>query len=245
MKLVEDMILDEIEISATPSEKAQKNETNFNWDRLLYKLNTTFPIEFKREELTAGVVKNEVVDIEALAIQIADRVGEVYKESQSHLMPEQLNGLERFTVLSAIDALWQEHLYTMDQLRSSIYLRTYAQKDPLVEYKNEAFNIFEMMMRAVRRRVAESMFRIQVRTVVYNQDDMDAMPIELDGGEIPPEILAALQEQGLISAEDMPAEMPAEEVPVIQPAVRMMGKIGANDPCPCGSGKKYKKCCGK
>ena len=245
MKLVEDMILDEIEISATPSEKAQKNETNFNWERLLYKLNTTFPIEFKREELTAGVVKNEVVDFEALAIQIADRVGDAYKESQSHLLPEQLTGLERFTVLSAIDALWQEHLYTMDQLRSSIYLRTYAQKDPLVEYKNEAFNIFEMMMRAVRRRVAESMFRIQVRTVVYNQNDMEAAPIELDGGEIPPEILAALQEQGLISAEDMPSEMPAEEAPVLQPVMRMMPKIGANDPCPCGSGKKYKKCCGK
>ena len=102
-----------------------------------------------------------------------------------------------------------------------------------------------MMMRAVRRRVAESMFRIQVRTVVYNQNDMEAAPIELDGGEIPPEILAALQEQGLISAEDMPAEIPADEAPVLQPVMRMMPKIGANDPCPCGSGKKYKKCCGK
>ncbi|MBO5721988.1 MAG: SEC-C domain-containing protein, partial [Lentisphaeria bacterium] len=250
MKLVEDMVLDEIEISATPSEKEQKNQSNFNWERLLYKLNSTFPIEFKREEMTAGVVKDEVVDMEALTIQIADRIGEAYKARNAHLEPEQFLWLERHTVLDAIDQLWQEHLYAMDQLRSSIYLRTYAQKDPLVEYKNEAFTIFEIMMRAVRKRIAENMFRVTIASLSDLEQMFADMPQQLSGGELPEELLAVLQAR-------MQAKQAEEAITVngnleqnvpeihLQPAVRTSPKIGANDPCPCGSGKKYKKCCGK
>ncbi len=250
MKLVEDMVLDEIEISATPSEKEQKNQSDFNWDRLLYKLNSTFPIEFKREEMTSGVVKNEVVDMEALTIQIADRIGEAYKARNAHLEPEQFLWLERHTVLDAIDQLWQEHLYAMDQLRSSIYLRTYAQKDPLVEYKNEAFTIFEIMMRAVRKRIAENMFRVTIASLSDLEQMFADMPQQLSGGELPEELLAVLQAR-------MQAKQAEEAITVngnleqnapeihLQPAVRTTPKIGANDPCPCGSGKKYKKCCGK
>jgi len=262
---VEDMVLDEIESAATPSEKAQKNDAgNFNWERLIYKLNQTFPIEFKREELTAGVTKNEVTDAEALTIQIADKIGEAYKVRNSHLDADQLIWLERHTVLDAIDQLWQEHLYTMDQLRSSIYLRTYAQKDPLVEYKNEAFTIFEIMMRAIRKKVAENMFRVTITTLSDLEDMYAAMPQQFSGGELPEELLAVLQAQmqlkmqqeqaqsitvngsGFESAGDNFSIAPEAAEPVIlQPAVRMHPKIGANDPCPCGSGKKYKKCCGK
>ena len=258
MKLVEDMILDEIELAATPSEKAAKGDCNFNWDQLLYKLNTTFPIEFTREEMTAGVVKNEVVDAEALTIQIADKVGTAYKLRNEHLEPEQFIWLERHTVLDAIDQLWQEHLYTMDQLRSSIYLRTYAQKDPLVEYKNEAFTVFEIMMRAVRKRIAENMFRATITSLSDLEAMFANMPQEFSGGELPEELLAALQAQmamqqaqngnitvdGEFADESGNYAVPAEPV-VLQPVIRATPKIGANDPCPCGSGKKYKKCCGK
>ena len=250
MKLVEDMVLDEIEISATPSEKEQKNQSNFNWERLLYKLNSTFPIEFKREEMTAGVVKDEVVDMEALTIQIADRIGEAYKARNAHLEPEQFLWLERHTVLDAIDQLWQEHLYAMDQLRSSIYLRTYAQKDPLVEYKNEAFTIFEIMMRAVRKRIAENMFRVTIASLSDLEQMFADMPQQLSGGELPEELLAVLQARMQAKQAEEAITVngnPEQNVPEIhlQPAVRTSPKIGANDPCPCGSGKKYKKCCGK
>ncbi|MBE6380704.1 MAG: preprotein translocase subunit SecA [Lentisphaerae bacterium] len=255
MKIVEDMILDEIELAATPSEKAAKNDDgNFNWERLLYMLNSTFPLEFKREELTAGITKNEVTDPEALTIQIADRIGEAYKVRNAHLAEEQLVWLERHTVLDAIDQLWQEHLYTMDQLRSSIYLRTYAQKDPLVEYKNEAFTIFEMMMRSVRKHVAESMFRATITTLSDLEDMFSSLPQSFSGGDLPPELLAALQAQAFTVSGGVDSEAsfsvaapPQEEAPrvVLQPAVRTAPKVGANDPCPCGSGKKYKKCCGK
>ena len=266
MKIVEDMILDEIEQAATPSENAARQDAgNFNWERLLYKLNTTFPIEFKREELTEGITKNEVTDAEALTIQIADRVGEAYKQRNAHLDEAQLIWLERHTVLDAIDQLWQEHLYTMDQLRSSIYLRTYAQKDPLVEYKNEAFTIFEIMMRAVRRKVAENMFRVTITTLTDIEQMFAAMPQQFSGGELPEELIAVLQaqmqkkamEQGAITVNggfdnaeqnfSVKSEQPQAQEPriVLQPAVRMTPKVGANEPCPCGSGKKYKKCCGK
>ncbi len=269
MKLVEDMIIDEIELAAAPTEKSGKSDAgNFNWEQLLYKLNTTFPIEFRREELTAGVSKSEVTDAEALTIQIADRVGEAYKMRNSHLAPEQLIWLERHTVLDAMDQLWQEHLYTMDQLRSSIYLRTYAQKDPLVEYKNEAFTIFEIMMRAVRKRVAENMFRVTITTLSDLEAMFAAMPQQFSGGELPEEVMAMLQAQAQMQAQARAAggrsitvngsgidlgeqnfsitpAAPPESPVVMQPAVRAFPKVGANDPCPCGSGKKYKKCCGK
>ncbi len=260
MKIVEDMILDEIELAATPSEKAEKNQNgNFNWDRLLYVLNSVFPLDFKREDLTEGITKAEVTDPEALTIQIADRIGEAYKVRNSHLDAEQLVWLERHTVLDAIDQLWQEHLYTMDQLRSSIYLRTYAQKDPLVEYKNEAFTIFEMMMRAVRKRLAESMFRVTISTLNDMEGMFANMPQTFSADQLPPELLAALQAQMQMQMQDQAFSVDggvaadgsfsvtADNSPqvVLQPAVRTAPKVGANEPCPCGSGKKYKKCCGK
>ena len=160
-------------------------------------------------------------------------------------------------MLDAIDQLWQEHLYTMDQLRSSIYLRTYAQKDPLVEYKNEAFTVFEIMKRAVRKRIAENMFRATITSLSDLEAMFASMPQEFSGGELPEELLAALQAQmamqqaGNITvdgnvADDMASFSAVPPEPVImQPAVRLTPKVGANEPCPCGSGKKYKKCCGK
>ena len=260
MKIVEDMILDEIELAATPSEKSdKKQDSNFNWDRLIYVLNSIFPLDFKREELTAGVTKNEVTDPEALTIQIADRIGKAYQERNEHLDPEQFIWLERHTVLDAIDQLWQEHLYTMDQLRSSIYLRTYAQKDPLVEYKNEAFTIFEMMMRSVRKRVAESMFRATITSLSDLEGMFASLPQKFSADQLPPEILAAIQAQmlqeqqavsvdgGVDAGDSFSINGMQEDAPqvVLQPAVRTAPKVGANEPCPCGSGKKYKKCCGK
>ncbi len=264
MKLVEEMLLDEIELAATPSEKAERGDaTVFNWNRLIYRLNQTFPIEFRREDLTAGVVKDEVTEPEALVIQIADRLGEAYKVRNSHLPEDQLLWLERHTVLDAIDELWQEHLYTMDQLRSSIYLRTYAQKDPLVEYKNEAFSIFEIMMRAIRRKVAENMFRATITTLADLERMLAEMPRHLSSDEIPEDVLAALQAQTITvgnfapepglpepppgpGAPGFPGMLPPNvEAPAQQPAIRQFPKVGANDLCPCGSGKKYKKCCGR
>jgi len=260
MGLVEDMLLDEIHQAATPPEHQSKGqEFRFDWTKLLYRLGQTFPVAFRQEELTAGVVKGEVVDPEALTIQIADRIGAAYQAHNAHLPEDQLLWLERHTVLDAIDQLWQEHLYTMDQLRSSIYLRTYAQKDPLVEYKNEAFTIFDMMMRAVRRKVAENMFRATVGTLADLEQVLAALPRQFSSsGELPQELLQALQSKS-ITVSGAPSEysgnpadlfvngaVPEAPEPVrLQPAVRDMPKVGPNDPCPCGSGKKYKKCCGK
>ena len=160
-------------------------------------------------------------------------------------------------MLEAIDQLWQEHLYTMDQLRSSIYLRTYAQKDPLVEYKNEAFTIFDMMMHAVRRKVAENMFRATVTTLSDFEQMLAALPRQFSADELPPGLLEALQSQSITvngvppETTGNPADMllngavpPAEPVR-LQPVTRSLPKVGPNDPCPCGSGRKYKKCCGK
>lgn len=258
LALVEDMVLYEITQAATAPEHQDKNDDyRFDWERLLFRLNQTFPIEFRQEELTAGVVKGEVVDPEALTVHIVDRIGKAYEAKNSYLPEDQLLWLERHTVLDSIDQLWQEHLYTMDQLRSSIYLRTYAQKDPLVEYKNEAFTIFEIMMHAVRRKAAENMFRATITTLADIERMLAAMPRQFSASELPEGLLEAIQSQsitvnGMMPGEEIeapPAEAPrfpaSPPRPPAMPAARQVPKVGANDPCPCGSGKKYKKCCGK
>ena len=133
--------------------------------------------------------------------------------------------------------LWQQHLNAMDQLRSSIGLRAYAQKDPLVEYKQEAYRMFDELMMAIDQEIMTNMFRSATsvsafenmfanlpQQLVAMDDPMDAVPVDENG---------------------MPVAA-QEERPEIQITFRREhDKIGRNDPCPCGSGKKFKKCCGK
>ena len=148
-------------------------------------------------------------------------------------------------VLEPIDRLWQEHLYAMDGLRSSMSLRVYAQKDPLVEYKHEAFGVFKGMMDQVYHDVAVNLFRMTL-TRVFDPDDL---PDELRQMFIHQQLE---QFGGVGPLEPPPEGFPGgaegaepEETPIQLPFHREEPKVGRNDPCPCGSGKKYKKCCGR
>jgi preprotein translocase subunit SecA len=137
-----------------------------------------------------------------------------------------------------VDQLWQEHLLTMDHLRSEVSLRTVAQRDPLLEFKHEAFRIFHEMSRRLHTETARNLFKIEI-TVMHpglfqellkqisletNRMIFDNMPQEVPEGE---------------KASPPPPTQPIAAVPV-----SATPKIGRNDACPCNSGKKYKKCCG-
>jgi preprotein translocase subunit SecA len=184
---------------------------------------------------------------------ITDAIRRAYDLKMSFEDPKFMATVERYTILQAIDKLWQEHLYEMDSLRYSIGLRAHGQRDPLLEYKAEAFKIFDELMVNVKSEICHNVFRSATSMMAF-------------------ENFRAAQQQSLLSHNQQPAGQfggsPAPSAPgpdgrrasdVVSEAadaaeaqvkakakpVRTGPKVGRNDPCPCGSGKKYKQCCGK
>jgi preprotein translocase subunit SecA len=179
---------------------------------------------------------------------ITEKVRGAYELKISFENPEALKEVERYTILSAIDKLWQEHLYEMDSLRYSIGLRAHGQRDPLLEYKAEAFKIFEELMVTIKSEICHNIFRSAsslmafenfLRSVPQRTMHQSASAFGGGAGAQP----AASGQGGGPQASDVVSEA-AAAVEKAKP-VRSGPKVGRNDPCPCGSGKKYKQCCGK
>jgi preprotein translocase subunit SecA len=202
-------------------------------------LNSHFPVSAKVEELEGQR------DFDALLKSIVERIRAAYALKEGVEDQSALGGLERYIVINAIDHHWQEHLTEMEELRRSIGLRSYGQKDPLSEYKSEAFRFFEELMNNVRLQICTSLFRSATnRDAFENLFNILARSARLQGPSAAPTALAAAT-QAAPSAEAAPA--PAAEQEIKLPAVtirRDTPKVGRNDPCPCGSGKKYKNCHG-
>ena len=199
---------------------------------LLSWLNQTFPIGF--DESVIKYQQDTQVDVAETGKIVCDKIENMYSLKESYENPEALRWLERHIILEAIDRLWQEHLNAMDHLRSSIGLRAYAQKDPLIEYKQEAYRMFDELMASIDQEIMMNMFRSATSLAAFEQ--MFA--------NLPRQMFSA--ENALPEADPGNAEVQAKESPEIQITFkRDREKIGRNDPCPCGSGKKFKKCCGK
>ena len=131
---------------------------------------------------------------------LTKRARELYEEKEKKISPDILRQIERLVSLQAIDSLWMEHLDTMDHLRQSVRLRGYAQKDPLVEYRQDGLRLFQQMLREIDKTIVYTIYKVEIK--------------------------------------------PREQEPSPQAMGRdgERSKTGRNDPCPCGSGKKYKKC---
>ena len=175
---------------------------------------------------------------------ISDNIRKAYEVKISFEEPEKLAVVERYTILSAIDKLWQEHLYEMDSLRYSIGLRGYGQRDPLVEYKAEAYKIFDELMVSVKTEICHNIFR----------SASSMMAFENFLRNVPRQTLhqSASAFGGTTTASSggtnaKPSDVVSEAAAAAEKArpVRTGPKVGRNDPCPCGSGKKFKHCCGK
>jgi preprotein translocase subunit SecA len=157
---------------------------------------------------------------------------QIYDHKEKMLGEELMRQLERYAMLRTIDEKWKEHLYDVDQVKTGIGLRAYGQRDPLIEYKKEAFALFTQMLEAIDQETLELMFKLQ--------------PAERERPRRrePESRMEAIHQStvGMGYADTQPAEQVA---PGKRKPVRRTGKkVGRNDPCPCGSGKKYKKCCG-
>ncbi|MHB8523984.1 MAG: preprotein translocase subunit SecA [Limisphaerales bacterium] len=180
----------------------------------------------------------------AVCQQISKRVHDAYELKVSFDNADAIRAIERYTVLSAVDKLWQEHLYFMDSLRNSIGLRAYGQRDPLIEYKAEAFKVFEELMVNIKTEICHNIFRSASSLVAFEQflRNLPQQTVHQETSAFGAPAGGAT-ESGAARPSDMVSEA-ADAVSKAKP-VRSGPKVGRNDPCPCGSGKKYKHCCGR
>ncbi len=221
LEFVRELVLDLVD------EYAPRNLPPTEWDLqgLYQRLNSVFPLELfvKPDDFTFTRHDLLVEQVEEWAIQ-------AYEMREEQLTPEMMRELERYFMLQVITRRWVEHLASMDYLREGIGLRGYGQIDPLVAYKQEASKIFADTLDAIRNDVVMFLFHAQVvppqpRQVVRVGGDANSpMAMRANAG-----IQRLSDEDGEIS-QNVPAQTAS-------------GKVGRNDPCPCGSGKKYKKCC--
>ncbi|MDD5439589.1 MAG: SEC-C metal-binding domain-containing protein, partial [Candidatus Omnitrophica bacterium] len=201
-------------------------------DELPRKMFMTLFIPVKREDL-------EHLSREELAERLFEMAQEQYRRRKKAVGGggDRLRQIERMIVLRVIDMNWKDYLFSIDQLREGINWRAYGQMDPLIEYQREAFRMFKDLIETIDREVVEHIFKgfvIEEQAVrqVFN----------IDKSRMVHEEFSSLA-HGPLEMENPPAPEERETLP-IETIKRISPKVGRNEPCPCGSGKKYKKCCG-
>jgi len=203
-------------------------------DNLVGWLNAHFPAGFKASEIVGS-------NVDAIATAIVEKIKKAYSIKETIENPEALGAVERYVVINAIDHHWQEHLTEMEELRRSIGLRSYAQKDPLVEYKSEAYVYFEELLNNVRLQICTGLFRSASNLESFeNMLTILARSARTQGPDNVAQAAPAIQSPEAAT----PVEAPEIQLPKVT-IRREAPKVGRNDPCPCGSGKKYKQCHGQ
>ena len=182
--------------------------------------------------------------VDEVTARLYDQLARFYADKEQKMGLEQIRYLERMFLLHTIDSKWKEHLYAMDRLKEGMGLRALGQRDPLVEFKREGYHMFRAMFESIHIDVAELIFKLRpaeqetrVRSVFGSQQQTVHHEF---GGMTGAVQLGQVAEERPVSG----ARPPAPSAQAHQ-VVSGQKKIGRNDDCPCGSGKKYKKCCGK
>jgi len=226
-------VIDEIVPKKVEDLLAPGEDGASDYEGLLQWVNQTFPLGMKKDSAqleTRSAVENGRF--------LVEKIKAAYELKSGHEQADALKMLERYIILNAIDRLWQEHLYAMDGLREAVYLRAYGQKDPLVEYKSEAYKMFVELMDRIRSEVLGNLFRSTTNLASF-ETFLSQVKQKLSGGESPD---GARRE----SSPSLPP--PGSEAPEFKmelPIRRDIPKVGRNESCPCGSGKKFKSCCGR
>jgi preprotein translocase subunit SecA len=204
--------------------------------------------EVNAEKLREDVLHHFLVDLhippeqfeklgkEGIKNKIIEATKEFYKKKEEMISPELMARLERYATLSVIDHKWKEHLREMDDLKEGIGLRAYGQKDPLVEYKGEAFKLFVTLLHEIRDEVVSFCFKFWPQAPDDVQNRRRREPST--------RVFESKQSTTNIGLSKSSSDGGAQQIGKLQP-VHVSEKVGRNDPCPCGSGKKYKQCHGK
>jgi len=171
-------------------------------------------------------------ELEEKAVAVGERA---YRAREAEFTPEVLRDLERHLYLYTLDEHWRDHLYELDHLKGGIGLRAYGQRDPLIEYKKEAFNLFESLVRDVREDFVQRLFRVQLAPEAVREIERRPRPRRM--------VEQHAEAQAFAGAPVGDGDEESKGVAVRAAAPARSGpRVGRNDPCPCGSGKKYKKC---
>ncbi len=210
---------------------ANKNVDPVGWD--LAGLAAAIKLKFGIE---ASQIENSGRDLQETILNL---VNTAYSQKESAIGEGLMRHLERMVFLQIIDAKWKDHLYAMDSLREGIGLRAYGQRDPLIEYKREAFEMFSQMIAAIEDEAVEMVFKLQPPRKEMFRGVFETSRQELVHPEAQKYQPQADQEGSGLEEES------AQTTAKPQPVKSDHPKVGRNDPCPCGSGQKYKKCCGK
>ncbi|MDD2596686.1 MAG: SEC-C metal-binding domain-containing protein, partial [Candidatus Cloacimonetes bacterium] len=164
-----------------------------------------------------------------------------YGRREEQMGSDALREIERRVLLEVVDDEWRDHLHEMDLLKEGVYLRSYANKDPLIEYKKESYTLFEGLITRIQETVSKRVFTTYLVSRQQMQDMMKGAVVSHQ--EVNSFASGEQFESSATSAPNFSAPSAAGSELKPRP-VRVEEKVGRNDPCPCGSGKKYKKCCG-
>src|SRR3984893_14344883 len=240
-------VIDEAVPAKVKEYLAAERDEEPNYTGLLHWVNTTFPLGLTKEK-----AQFETRTVDENAQFLIGKIKEAYERKSSHEEATAVKSLERYIILNAIDRLWQEHLYAMDTLREGVYLRSYAQKDPLIEYKTEAYDMFVELMANIKNEVLHNLFRSTSNLQAF-ENFLATLPQFLLREHAPTAPTAgaasrARQPQPVGAMAGIAGHGDGDgagEVSIDLPVRRSIPKVGRNEPCPCGSGKKYKNCCGR
>jgi preprotein translocase subunit SecA len=252
----------------------EQHPDQWNATQFLAEVNAQFGIDAKAAGADPGTLSHDEL-ADALVAGVTKR----YEDKEKQFTPQLMRWLERRIILDIVDQQWKDHLLSLDHLKEGIGLRGYGQKDPLVEFKKEAFVLFEDMMARIDNETIRYLFHIQMQQAERHPDEMQTAPEAQGGGSPqqppraaqppqPPRTMgprAAMASAAARAGDGEPAQLPAfaremerkqerqqrdlqyqagaAQAEAPKP-VRAGAKVGRNDPCPCGSGKKYKKCHG-
>ena len=255
LDIMEEVVLSKVEECTTAEfdEKEWKIRVLSDW------VNLNFPLGLPEQEIAKAALAGKESPVAdsifdglspaqfAVCNFLGESIRKAYDMKVSFEEPDKLATVERFTILSAIDRLWQEHLYEMDSLRYSIGLRAHGQRDPLIEYKAEAFKIFDELMVNIKSQICHNIFRSASSLMAFEnflrnvpQQTLHQSSSAFGGG-------AATSTGSSNAPQPKASDVVSEAAAAVEKArpIRTGPKVGRNDPCPCGSGKKYKQCCGK
>jgi len=231
---------------------AGKDPSEWGWDALESLVLETYG--FKPSALGLGTSDTNT----ELKEKLRAAVRETYEAKEKAVGAGTLRDFEKFFMLQTVDTLWKDHLLALDHLKEGIGLRGYGQRDPLVEYKKESFQLFEAMKEGIEEQILQYLFRFEVQREPVEREAARSAPPDVEGGTTPAAAAAAGSASSRRAAAELEKRRTKDREMRLQgsfdPAaggdfdvstVKASGpKVGRNDPCPCGSGKKYKKCHG-
>ena len=223
-------------------------EVNWDIDCVFNEANNIFPIKEEArnnfETIRGDKSKNEIEKKGAMLDYLVDLMKQAYNQKEAEISPENMRRIEKLVALQTIDNYWMNHLDEIDYIRQGIGLRGYGQRDPLVEYKREAFDMFSHLVANIQSAIVRTMFRISMVPAGTQKTQEQEKNMQFKGAD---ESIGQFGGKNNIKPSESGESEEIKQKPIIN-----KDKVGRNDPCPCGktdpnTGKsiKYKKCCGK